>query len=161
MKVLVVYDTVSPMKITAKVAETIGEALKDKKIEVDSFFVKDVGQATIKNYDCLIVGAPTMYFRASSGIMRFLNSLRGKDFSDQLAATFDTQLQAWFSGNAAKGIENKLKKLGFEIVAPPLIAYVEGKINQMRLKDGELEKTKNWAQEVAKAIFKKASAAGA
>lgn len=155
MKVLIVYDTVSPMKITAKVAETIGDILKDKGIEVESFFVNDVDQATIKNYDCLIVGAPTMYFRASSGIMQFLNGLSDKDFSGQLAAAFDTQMQMWWTGNATKGIEKKLKKLGFEIVAPPLIAYVQGKTNQMQLKDSELEKTKNWAQEVAKAVLKK------
>jgi flavodoxin len=155
MKVLIVYDTVSPMKITAKVAETISDVLKEKGIEVESFFVKDFDQATIKNYDCLIVGAPTMYFRVSSGIMQFLNGLSDKGFSGQLAAAFDTQMQAWWSGNAAKGIENKLKKLGFEIVAPPLIAYVEGKTNQMHLKDGELEKTKNWAQEVAKTVLEK------
>jgi flavodoxin len=161
MKVLVVYDTVSPMKITAKVAETIGEALKDKGIEVESFFVKDVDQATIKNYDCLIVGAPTMYFKASGGITQFLNSLPDKDFSGQLAASFGTQMTIRFSGNAAKGIEKKLKELGFEIVAPPLIAYVVGKINQMQLKDGELEKTKNWTQEVANTVLKKTLPAGA
>ena len=86
--------------------------------------------------------------------MQFLNGLPDKDFSGQLAAAFDTQLQKWYSGNAAKSIESKLKKLGFEIVAPPLIAYVEGETNQMQLKDGELEKTKNWAQEVAKAVLK-------
>ena len=155
MKVLIVYDTVSPMKITAKVAETIREALKEKAIEVESFFVNDVDQAAVKNYDCLIVGAPTMYFRASSGIMQFLNGLSNIDFSGQLAAAFDTQIQSRLSGSAAKGIENKLKKLGFEMITSPLIAYVEGKINQMQLKDGELEKTKNWAQEVAQAFLKK------
>ncbi len=155
MKILVVYDTVSPMKLTAKVAKTINEGLKDKGIDVESFFVNDVGQAINKNYDCMIVGAPTMYFKATSGIMRFLNNLPAKDYSGKLAAAFDTQLQKWYSGNAAKGIENKLKKLGFEIVAPPLITYVEGKPNQMYLKDGELEKTKNWAQEVANILTKK------
>lgn len=155
MKVLIVYDTVSPMKITEKVAQTIGEALTDKGIEVESFFVKDVDQATVKNYDCLMVGAPTMYFRATSGIMQFLNSLSEKDFSGQLAAAFDTQMQSRLSGSAVKGIEGKLKKLGFKIVAPPLIAYVEGKPNQMQLKDGELEKTKNWTQKVAKAVLEK------
>ena len=155
MKVLIVYDTVSPMKITAKVAETIGEAITDKGIEVESFFVKDVDQTTIKDYDCLIVGAPTMYFKASSGIMQFLNNLPEKGFSGQLAAAFDTQMQMRWSGSAAKGIEKKLKKLGFEIIAPPLIAYVEGKTNQMQLKNGELEKTKNWAQKVAKAVLEK------
>ncbi len=155
MKILVAYDSVSPMKLTAKVAETIGKVLKEKGIEVESIFVKNAGQTSIKNYDCLIVGAPTMYFRATSGIMRFLKSLSDKDFSGQLAAAFDTQLQKWYSGNAAEGIEKRLKKLGFKIVAPPLITYVEGEKDNWRLKTGELEKTKNWVQEVADTILAK------
>ena len=149
MKVLIVYDTVSPMRLTAKVAETIGGVLKEKGIEVVSFFVKDVDKAIVKDYDCLVAGAPTMYFRASKGIMQFLDGLPSKESSEKLAAAFDTQLQTWYSRNAAKGIEKKLKKLGFEIVAPPLIAYVEGKINQMHLKEGELEKAKKYAEDLA------------
>jgi len=149
MKVLIVYDTVSPMRLTAKVAETIGGVLKEKGIEVVSFFVKDVDKAVVKDYDCLVAGAPTMYFRASKGIMQFLDGLPSKEFSGKLAAAFDTQLQTWYSGNAAKSIEKKLKKLGFEIVAPQLIAYVEGKTNQMHLKEGELEKAKKYAEDLA------------
>jgi flavodoxin len=152
MKALIVYDTASPLKMTAKVAETIGGVLKEKGIEVDSFFVKDVDRATVKNFDCLIAGSPTMYFRASREMRRFLNSLSGKEFSGKRGAAFDTQLQSRMSGNGAKGIEKKLKKLGFEVIAPPLLAYVEGKMNAIQLKAGELEKTKNWAQEVAKAL---------
>ena len=152
MKVLIVYDTFSPLKVTAKIAETIGGILKEKGIEVDSFFVKDVDRATVKNFDCLIAGGPTMYFRASRGIMQFLNGFSDKEFSGKRGAAFDTQLQARMSGNGAEGIEKKLKKLGFEVIAPPLVAYVEGKMNAMQLKAGELEKTKNWAEEVAKAV---------
>jgi len=33
MKVLIVYDSVSPMKLTAKIAETIGTTLKEMKLE--------------------------------------------------------------------------------------------------------------------------------
>lgn len=154
MKVLIVYDTVSPRKMTAKVAETIGEAFKEKGIEVDSFYVKDVDRATVKNYDCVIAGSPTMYLRASSGIMQFLNSFSGKEFAGKQAAAFDTQVQSRFSGNAAKGIEKRLRRLGFEIITPLLTAYVEGKINEPTLKDGELEKAKNWAQGVAEALSK-------
>jgi flavodoxin len=153
MKVLVVYDTVSPMKLTMKVAEAIGDFLKDMGMEVGSFFVKDVDLATVKSYDCLVVGSPTMYFRATSGIMRFLNSFHGKEFSGKVAAAFDTQLKGRFYGNATKGIESRLRKLGFEIVSPPLIAYVGGKINQWQLKDEELEKIKNWAQQAAKNLL--------
>lgn len=152
MKVLIVYDTVSPLKVTAKVAETISGALKEKGIEVDSFYVKDVDKTTVKNYECLIAGSPTTYFRASSGIMQFLNAYGDKEFTGKRAAAFDTQMQGRLSGNAAQGIEKKLQKLGYEIIAPPLVAYVEGKMNQMQLKDGEMEKTKNWAQDVAKTL---------
>jgi flavodoxin len=154
MKVLIVYDTVSPLKVTAKVAETIGEALKEKGIEVESFIVKDVDRATVKNFDCLIAGSPTMYFRASGAIMKFLNSFSDKEFSGKRGAAFDTQMQSRMSGNGAEGIEKKIKKLGFEVIAPPLAVYVEGKMNAMQLKAGELEKTKSWAQEVANALSK-------
>ncbi|MDH5375849.1 MAG: flavodoxin family protein [Candidatus Bathyarchaeota archaeon] len=149
MKVLIVYDTVSPMRLTAKVAETIGGVLKDRGIEVVSFFVKDVDKAIVKDYDCLVAGAPTMNFRASKGIMQFLDDLPSKEFSGKLAATFDTQVQSRFSGSAVKGIESKLKDLGFKLVTAPLIAYVEGKMIEMHLKEGELEKAKKYAEDLA------------
>ncbi len=152
MKVLIVYDTVSPMRLTEKVAETIGEVLKEKGIEVDSLYVKNATATIVKNYDCLIAGAPTMAFRTSNDMRKFLESLPHGDFSGKLAAAFDTQIQSRLSGSAAKGIEDKLKKLGFKLVTAPLIAYVEGKMNQMQLKEGEAEKAKKWAQAVAEAL---------
>jgi hypothetical protein len=93
-----------------------------------------------------------MYMRATSGIMQFLNGLP-KEFSGKMGASFDTQLKSMISGNAAKGIEKKLKDLGFRIITPPLVTYVEGKMNEMHLKEGEVEKAKNWAQEVAKVLL--------
>jgi len=154
MKVLIVYDTVSPMKLTAKVAETIRRVLKEKGIEIDSFFVNDADKAVVKNYDCLIAGAPTMKFTVSSGMRQFLDGLSSKDSSGKLAAAFDTQVQSRLSGNAAKGIEDKLKGLGFKLITAPLVAYVDGKLreNEWRLKEGELEKAQNWAQTVAEAL---------
>lgn len=142
------------MRLTAKVAETIVDTLKEKGVEVDSFYVKDLDKATVKNYDCVIAGAPTMAFRASSGMMQFLDSFAGKEFSGKLAAAFDTQIQSRFSGSGAKGIESKLEKLGFEIIKPPLITHVEGKTDESKLKEGELEKAKSWAQEVVEALSK-------
>jgi flavodoxin len=144
------------MKLTAKVAETIHEVLKEKGIVVDSFYVKDVNRATVKNYECLIAGGPKMYFRASKGIMEFLNSFQDKEFSGKFAAAFDTEVKSGIGtiGNAIKTMESKLGKLGFEIVSPSLMVYVEGKMNQMQMKEGELEKAKNWAQEVAKSLSK-------
>jgi flavodoxin len=154
MKVIIVYDSVSATKLTAKIAETIGEVLKEKGIEVDIFSIKDVDRAAVKNYDCLIAGAPTMAFRMSSGMMKFLNNFSDNEFSGKLGAAFDTQLQSRFSGNAAEGVTKKLKNLGFQIITTPLVTYVAGKTNELQLKEGEPEKTKNWAQEVAKTLSK-------
>jgi flavodoxin len=154
MKVAVVYDTVSPMKLTGKVAETIVGVLKDRGLEVDSFYVKDVDKNRIQEYDCLIAGAPTMAFRPSAGMKQFLDSLSEKDFSGKSAAAFDTQVQMIISGNAAKGIDGKLKKLGFKSIREPLVVYVEGKSNEMRFKEGELEKAKKWATELVETVAK-------
>jgi flavodoxin len=154
MKVMIVYDSVSATKLTAKVAETIGEVLKEKGIEADTFSIKDVDPAAVKNYDCLIAGAPTMAFRASREIMQFLNSFSDNEFSGKLGAAFDTQLQSRFSGNAAEGITKKLKNLGFQIITTPLVTYVTGKTNELQLKEGEQEKTRNWALEIAKTLSK-------
>jgi len=153
MKVLVVYDTVSASKLTGQVAETITKTLKENGVDVDSFYVKDVDVVAVKNYDCLIAGAPTMAFRPSTGIMEFLNGLADGEFSGKRAAAFDTQVQMIISGNATKGIEKKLKNLGFTVFKQPLVVYVESKAkNVWQFKPGELEKAKTWAQEVAKTL---------
>jgi len=149
MKVLVVYDSVSARKLTKKVAETISDVLKERGIEVDCLFTNDVDIATVGSYDCLVAGSPTMYFRATTGILQFLNSLEDKEYPGKQAAAFDTQLKGRFYGNAAKKIESELKKLGFKIVSPPLITYVEGKAEQIHLKEGELEKAKKFAEDLA------------
>jgi flavodoxin len=150
LKVLVVYDTTSVNRNTEKVAKAIGEVLKEKGFDVDCLHVKDVDLASVKNYDCVLAGAPTQAFRATRPIMQFLDGLSKNEFSGKVGAAFDTQIQSRFSGNAAKGIEKKLKQLGFRIIIPPLVAYVEGKLADVQLKAGELEKTRKYAEDLAK-----------
>jgi flavodoxin len=152
MRVLIIYDTVSTSKKTATVAETIREVLKEKGLEADALFVADADKAVVENYDCLLAGAPTMIFRASRRIMQFLDKLPKAGFSGKTAAAFGTQLESRVSGSSVKGIEGKLKGLGFRVVASPLVAYVGRKEGRWRLKDGELEKTRKWAQEIAEVL---------
>jgi flavodoxin len=153
MKVLIVYDTVSASKLTGTVAQTIVETLKEGRIEVDSFYVKDMDKSAVKNYDCVIAGAPTMAFRVSRDMTEFLNNLPSNGFSGKRAAAFDTQVKSLVSGNAAKGIEKKLRELGFDIIKPPLVVYVGGKGKGLwQFKPDELDKAKKWAQETAKTL---------
>jgi flavodoxin len=152
LKILVVYDTVSVNRNTEKVAKAMSEVLKGKGFEVDCLYVKDVDPACVKNYDCILAGSPTQAFRATGPIMQFLDRFAKGEFSGKLAAAFDTQMQSRISGNAANGIEKKLEKIGFKMVTPPLAAYVEGEMNEMQLKEGELEKTKKYAEDLARAL---------
>jgi flavodoxin len=150
LKVLVTYDTVSANRNTEKVADAISEVLKEKGFDVDCLYAMKVEAANMKNYDCILAGSPTQWHRATGFITQFLDRFRKDEFSGKLAAAFDTQIQAPLSGNAAKGIEKKLKKLGFKIAMPPLVTYVEGK--GPSLKKGELEKAKKYAEDLAKAL---------
>jgi flavorubredoxin len=137
---------------TEKVAKAMSEVLKEKGFDVDCMYVNDVDLASVKNYDGILAGSPTQAFRATRPIMKFLDGFSKNEFSGKLGAAFDTQVQWRFSGNAAKGIEGKLKGLGFKIVMPPLVTYVEGKIENVQLKTGELEKTKKYAEDLAKTL---------
>jgi flavodoxin len=149
LKILVVYDTSSVNRNTEKVAKAMTEPLKEKGFDVDCQYVKDVNPASVKNYDCVLAGSPTQMLRATEPIIQFLETFAKNEFSEKPAAAFDTQLQSRMSGNAAKRIEKKLKKIGFKIIMPPLVTYVEGKMNEIRLKEGELKKAKKYAEDLA------------
>jgi flavodoxin len=156
MKVLVVFDSVSATKMTEKVAKTLADSLKEQGIEADCFLYKDVSPAAVKNFDCLIVGSPTMAWKPTKEIMQFLDALETSSSAGKLAAAFDTQIQMRISGNATKALESKLNELGFKLVSPPLVSYVEGKTDKYQMKEGELDKAKVWAADLAKTLLKAA-----
>lgn len=156
MKILVVYDTTSVNRNTEKVAKAISEVLKEKGFDVNCLYVKDVDPLSVKSYDCVLAGSPTQAFRATKPITQFLDGFAKGEFHGKLAAAFDTQVQFIITGNAAKGIGNTLEKLGFKIVMPLLVTYVEGKFPNVQLKSGELEKTKKYAEDLAEALHPQA-----
>jgi flavodoxin len=147
LKILIVYDTGSVNKNTERVAKALSDVLREKGFDVDCLYVKDVDATSVKNYDCVLAGSPTQWHKSTGPIMQFLDRFGKDEFSGKLAAAFDTQLQVPLSGNAAKGIEKKLEKVGFKVVMPPLVTYVEGK--DIHLKEGELEKAKKYAEDLA------------
>ena len=152
MKVLMIYDTVSPAKVTGKVAELVAMGIKESGTTVDSYFVEDAGKVNVGEYDLLVVGAPTMAWRPSKRMKEYLAGLKGTGFSGKLAAAFDTQMESGLSGNATKHMEKALTTVGFKIAAPALISYVETQDKRYRLKAGEEEKAKAWGRELAKAV---------
>jgi flavodoxin len=155
MKFVIVYDSVSKTRVTEKVAVMIQDALKEKGIEAEALQVNHAGAIKIEDFDCLIIGSPTMAWKPTKETMRFLDGLKGKVTSPKYAASFDTQMKLIISGNATKAMGEKLAEIGFKIAQPPLLAYVQGGKDKYRLRDGEQEKIKRWAKGVSDAVSNK------
>ncbi len=152
MKVAVIYDSVSPQRVTAKVADIVVETLKANGQTVDAFFIDEAAKAKLEDYDCVVLGAPTMAWRPSQKMKEYMASVQGKKLPGKLAATFDTQLESGISGNATKHMDKALEAMGFKIAVPDLIAYGASEKKAYYLKDGEDAKARKWAEDLAKVL---------
>lgn len=148
------YDSVSLNKNTEKIANAVSEVLKEKNFDVSCQYIGSVDQDTLNDYECVLVGSPTMAWSATQPIKHFLEGFNANEFNGKLAAAFDTRVQSRLSGQATKGIQKRLEKLGFKIIASPLVAYVEGSTrkNDFMLKDGELEKAKKYSENLTNVL---------
>jgi len=155
MKFVIVYDSVSKARMTEKVAVLIQDGLREKSFEAEALHVSQATGIKIEDYDCLIVGSPTMKWRPTKETVKFLDGLKGKNVAGKSAASFDTQMKSFVSGNANKAMEDQLKELGFKVIGTPLQAYVKDGMKNPQLLDGESEKAKAWAMGVAEAAGKK------
>ena len=151
---LMIYDTVSEAKVTGKVADAVAAGMKEAGVPVEAYFIGNANKVNVKDYECLIIGAPTMAWRPSKRMKEFLATLEGSDLSGKVAATFDTQLRSSVSGNATKHMEKSLAHLGCRIAVPSLLAYVESEGKVYQLKNGEMEKVRAWGRDLAKALPK-------
>jgi flavodoxin len=150
MKVLIAYDSVSDAKVTAKVADAVASGLKGAGLSADMHFVGDAAKVNVADYDCLVLGAPTMAWRPSKRMKEFMAAL-GK-VQGRKAAAFDTQMNSSISGDATKHMEKALKAAGYAIASDSLLAYVKSENKVYKLNDGELEKAKAWGAELAKKL---------
>jgi len=154
MKIALVYDSVSSEKLTAKVAEVIAKTLRGKGLEVTSVPVGDAKHLKIEEYDALVIGTPTMAWAPTKPVKEFLEALDASKVKGKKAASFDTQMKSFISGNANKAMEAKLKDLGMVIACPHLLAYVKSEKKVYHFLDGELKKAENWAMGLADALGK-------
>jgi flavodoxin len=152
MKIVLIYDSVSSSKLTAKVSEVIANTLRAQGLEVTSAPVGDAKHIDLKDFDALLIGSPTMAWAPTKATKEFLDGLHGKQFSGKKAGSFDTQIRSFISGNANKAMEKALKDLGFSIAVPHLQSYVESHNKVYRLVDGELDRAAKWAKELAEAL---------
>jgi menaquinone-dependent protoporphyrinogen IX oxidase len=153
MKGIVVYDT--SYGNTKKIAETISESLKESGVEVDLFHVKDVKKLNAKDYTFLVLGSPTKFGTMSLAIRFFLGKVKSEEWMNKPFAAFDTENpenierarienKEW---SAAEKVAEKLKDKKMNQLLPVLKAVVLGQKGP--LQEGEIERTKEYAKELA------------
>ena len=153
MKGIVVYD--SSYGNTRKIAETIVETLKESGMEADLFYVKKVKKLSVKDYDFLVLGSPTRFGTMSFAVKFFLGKVKSEEWANKPFAAFDTenpenieqariQNKEW---SAAEKIAKRLRDKQMNQLLPVLKAVVLGWKGP--LQEGEIERTKEYARELA------------
>ncbi len=173
MRALIVYE--SMYGNTHVVANHIGEGLRSH-FEVEVVPVEDATAERVCAADLLVVGGPTHVHGMSSEKSRKAardalakpgNDLtldpdaEGEGLRDWFhavpevesagAAAFDTRIDApaLVTGRASRGIEKRLVKLGYDLVADPESFLVD---KQNNLLPGEADRAVRWAAELAESL---------
>jgi len=143
MRGLVLYDTL--FGNTRVIAEAIAGELG---VPVKS--VTEVQSSDLSGLDALVVGSPINGWRPSERMGQFLFSLRPDQLHGLSVATFDTRMNVFFHGDAAKKIAAGLERAGANPVGEPRWFLVKGK--EGPLAEGELEKAKTWGRDLRKQL---------
>jgi flavodoxin len=164
MKVVVVYESV--WGNTAAIARAIAEGIGP---EAPALSTAEASATVLTDTDLIVAGAPVHGFRLpTDGTRESIRKNPGKtsappDLShpslrswlDALPkghgrfAAFETRI--WWSPRGATGtIARKLRRAGYDQVGKPHRFVVKGKDGPLR--DGELERAREWGAELAKAM---------
>jgi len=145
MKALVLFD--SNYGNTKMIAKTISDELGEDSKAVS---VADFRAELLEGIHLLVVGSPILAWRPSEKMRAFLSGLRSGQLESIKAASFDTRIKTFMSGDAAKKIANSLKKAGAEIIVPPQMFFVKGTGGP--LLEGEKEKATQWAESLKEQV---------
>lgn len=169
MHAIVVYESV--WGNTAAVARAIAEGLGP---EVHAYPTDEVPSAELAGADLIVAGAPVFGFRLpTDGVRaRILHdeadapappdlshpSLRswldGLPAGHGRSAAFETRI--WWSPRGATGaIEKRLNRLGYPPISDSAKFVVRDKYGPLR--EGELERAREWGRELAEAVESRAS----
>jgi flavorubredoxin len=121
-KAAVIFDT--RYGNTEKVAKALAKGIQRSAIEVACFSVSDAQTGALAGFDLLAIGAPTHYRTASKPMKEFLDKLEQANVRGKHGFAFDTRVDSFWAGSAAKLIENKMKAVGLQIVKPHSSAMI-------------------------------------
>jgi len=144
-RAIVIYDT--RFGNTEKVARALAKGMEEQEVRVDSLAVAEVNVDKLAECYFLAIGGPTHMHGVSKPMKAFLEGLRSVDIAGKKGFAFDTRIESWWAGSAAKGIEKRLRKLGVKIVRSRESAIVKGR--EGPLEDGAEEAFKQIGTEIA------------
>ncbi len=164
MKAIVVYE--SHWGNTAAVARAIAEGIGP---EAAALSTAEASSAALAGANLIVAGAPLLGFSLPNEAMlkgiaanqikdptppdlshpAMRTWLEGLDKGSGRAAAFETRIW-WSPGSAAKAILRLLEGAGYRALAKPQKFIVQGKYGPLR--DGELERPKQWGTELARAM---------
>lgn len=122
MRTCVIFDT--RYGNTEKVARVLAKGIQESSVEVLCSNIREVSVEALIQSDLLAIGGPTEFHGASGPMKEFLRKLKQADLRGKYGFAFDTRVNSWWSGSAAKLIENTLKASGMEILRPHSSAFV-------------------------------------
>ena len=161
MRALVVYE--SMFGNTEVIAKSVAEGLKSIA-DVELVEVGSAPAAVPDGIDLVVVGGPTHALSMSrpktradaakqrgsttvsegQGIREWIEALPKPSPTTRIAAaTFDTRVDHWFAGSAAKAAARRLRRNGYRMIAEPMGFIVNGTPGP--LADGEVERAEKWA----------------
>ena len=164
MQALVVFE--SMFGNTQTIAKAIAEGLSSH-MKVDMVEVGAAPTIIDEDVELLVVGGPTQAFgmsrpgtrqgaakQAEQGVVSAGIGLREwlaaipHGSQSVAAAAFDTRFKKphWLVGSAARAAEERLRRLGFRMIAPSESFYVAGTPGP--LLDGETERARRWGEKV-------------
>lgn len=146
---VVIYDT--RFGNTEEIAGALARGIR-RHIEADCLNIKDVDLGKLSDYTLIAMGAPTEAFSASKPMKEFMSKLLEKNLAGRYGFAFDTRYDSRLSGSAAKYIEGGLLRIGMNIVKPRASAFVEGRNEAVRLKDGEEQKFEDLGAAIGTAL---------
>jgi len=146
---IVIYDSVYGH--TEKVARALAQGLeKSGTVKAILFRANEADVGRPGEYDVLLVGAPTHAWYASEPIRKLLGKIGESALKGTKAFAFDTKMRSRLAGSGAKHIEERLSKLGAEIVKDRTSAIVMGR--EGPLEEGTESKFAGIGLEIAKTI---------
>ena len=139
MKSLVIYDSVHGN--TKTIAETIANELGSETVTIS---VLEFKPEYLKEVKLLVVGSPIIGWQPTMKMMDFLMALKKNQLDGFKAGVFDTRVELFIHGDAARKIAVELARAGAVIVTEPMGFKVKGK--EGPLKKGEVERAAAWAR---------------